>query len=556
MNKSSFKLVALSAMLMAGKIATAQTMTDVLKMYNFNRYETVKTMVAKMPATAENNYYNGLAELGLGNVDAAKSAFAKFPADIANMCGQARVLFAQNKPSDAMALIKTITATAKKKDWQTLKLAADAITYSEGGDLLKAVDLYRKVTELSPTGDNYMAMGDAFYNIQNGGGDAFTSYDKALENKGNPTLLNYRLGDLWYSARQYDSAIAFYNRSITADPTNPLPYYRFSNAYYKINKYELAKQNIQKYLANSDNSLDDQLRYANILFLSGDYKGTSDKMNELVGKGVDKPYMYRLLGYSNYETGAYSVALQNMDKFFAKQEAGKVLAKDYQYYGKILAKTPGREADALTNFQKSIDIDTAKDKSESYRTLAEDFKNKKDWTNAASWYAKLISTSPEKSINMTDYFYAGFANYASNNNVEAKKYLSKMNALYPDEPSGYYYNGMNEATIDKGVFTGSGLEPFNKYIAMVGTNPDKKDNVIKAYSYIVQYYYNKKDVSNGTDYCNKLLALDPTNKLATQVLDFLKNPKATTTETKTTKTTEPVVKDKTKTPAKPPVKKK
>jgi tetratricopeptide (TPR) repeat protein len=154
MKKMKVKGVLAIGLSMLSVSLLAQTVDDGITMYKFARYESAKKILE--PLSASNpmaNYYLGLAELGLENNAAAKTIFQKYPEDVANNAGTARVLFAENKGPEAMSMLTKTAAKAKKKDWSPLRYAADAITYSEGGDPNMAVQWYKKAIETERNGD-------------------------------------------------------------------------------------------------------------------------------------------------------------------------------------------------------------------------------------------------------------------------------------------------------------------------------------------------------------------------------------------------------------------
>jgi Flp pilus assembly protein TadD len=370
-----------------------------------------------------------------------------------------------------------------------------------------------------------MALGDAYLNIADntGGGNAETNYIYALDYQANASQIAYRRGNLWYSAHIYDSAIVNYKRCSELDAENPLPYMNFANSYYKTNRFELAKKNMESYLKLSDNTTEDYLQYINILYLCKDYAGTIAKIDEVRKQGIDKPYLSRLAGYSNYELGNNAAALADMDVYFAKVEKSKIIAADYKYYGKILSKTAGKESMASEYFIKAIDADTAADKSDAYRSMAEELKSKKDYAGAAVWYTKLIEKSDASKITANDYYYQGFCNFAAKNYPAAISAFTTMTTKYPTEPSGFYYLATSQALKDGGVKDGAAVEPYKKYIELIGVNLDKKDNLTKAYSYIIEYYNGKNDAANATQFAKQLLNVDPANTYAPQIIDYFKN---------------------------------
>lgn len=506
-------------------LSQGQGLAEAINMYSYNRFETAKKLLTPLAASsAEANYYLGLSEIGVGNLSAAKAIFEKYPSDIANQSGIARVLILEKKNAEAMAILEGIVKKAKKKDILPFKYAADAITYTDGADFTKAVNWYKMAIEKNPNADLYTGLGDAYFYLPNSGGEAYKAWDNALSNKpASPAYIYFRIGELWYSSRNYDSSNANFNKVNELDPKNPLPYEKLANAYYKQGKYDLAKGKMEKFLELSDKSIEDQYKYINILYLSKDYANAVTKIDEIFAKGETRPYLYRLQGYSQYELAKYPEALAAMDKFFAVQEKSKILPMDYEYYSRILAKTPGREAEAVNFQQKAIDVDTAADKSEAYRKVAAKYKSAEDYGNAALWYGKLVDNNKGNS-ELLDLYWAGFCNFYVKNYDQSKKYFELMAQQHPTENSSNYFLARIAAAGDPDAKTGAGIEPFKKYIDLVGeANPEKKSELLRVYDYMIYYYYNKKDAVNATLYCNKQLAVNPGNEYATKILNYFKN---------------------------------
>ncbi len=523
MKKLSIKISLVLSILMGAFSASAQTLADGIKMLQYERFESAKKILTPLATTSEDaNYYLGLTELTLGNTKEASAIFAKYPESKANISGMARVLFADKNKTEAMALLNGLVKKAKRKELASvMKLAADAITYSSGGDLTQAVDWYTKSNELAESAETYLALGDAHNDMPGGGGKAMSRWEDAAAKMQNPSLAYFKMGQLWYEAKNYDSAIALYNRASSVDPENPLPYRRFADSYYKINKYTLAKQNIEKYLKVSDNSIDDQLYYLNILYLGNETDLALNKIKELFAKGIDKPYMYRLQGYLHLQKGMYAEALASMDKFFAKVPVDKTIPMDYTSYAKILMNTPGREAEANTFLQKSIDVDTSSDKSTAYRTLAEDFKNNNDYKNAAIWYNKLVTNFPA-SAQMLDYYYGGYANYYIDDYATATDQFKKLEEIYPEDPTGILWQAKVAVAQDLNSKTGIAAPLYEKYLAQIGDKTaDNLAEVTKAYEYLALYNYNAKKVADAKKYNALLLKTDASNEIGKKLADVL-----------------------------------
>ena len=89
--------------------------------------------------------------------------------------------------------------------------------------------------------------------------------------------------------------------------------------------------------------------------------------------------------------------------------------------------------------------------------------------------------------------------------------------------NGLYNLATSQALKDGGVKDGAAIEPYKKYIELIGVNLDKKDNLTKAYSYIIEYYNGKNDAANATQFAKQLLSVDPANTYAKQTTDEFKN---------------------------------
>src|SRR5690606_8981772 len=123
----------------------------------------------------------------------------------------------------------------------------------------------------------------------------------AIEKGTHNSLAYSRIGYLWDVAQNYENALESYNMAKDADPSNPLPYRDLAQAYQRPGRYENALTNIESHLAKSDKTTNDQITYANLLYLAKNYPEAEAKMEELLTSGVERPYMYRIIAYSAFE---------------------------------------------------------------------------------------------------------------------------------------------------------------------------------------------------------------------------------------------------------------
>ena len=509
---------------------SAQSVQEGEKMISYGRFESAKKALQPIAGKDDMaNYQYGLSELGMDNKDAAKAAFATKPDDFYNQAGMARVLFAEGKKEEANKILLAIVDKAKKKEWEKYKAAADAITYSKGGNITDAISWYKKALEING-GDakTHIALGDAYLKMQGGGGEAMTNYEKAVAKGTDNSLAYSRIGALWYDAHKYDDALKNFNLSKDADPSNPLPYKELAEAYQRAGRYEKALENIEKFIQLSDKSIDDQIKYADLLFLSKKYPEAQGKIEELIGKGVTKPYLYRLIGYSAYETKDYQKALTNMNLFYSKEtNPDKIINDDYIYSGKImtaLATVDSTKAKQYNDsaeifFNKAVTTSTDKDKSELYKKVAEGFKDGKNYAQAGKWFGKVVAENPDAPA--LDYFNWGLYAYYGKNYAEAANAFQLMRAKYPEEGSALYWQARTAAAVDSDAKTGGAAQFYKDWIAFSKEGYEHKEaDLMNAYNYLAFYYYNTNNEKEATIWIDKILEKEPTNDFAKQVKDY------------------------------------
>jgi tetratricopeptide (TPR) repeat protein len=494
-------------------------------MYHYERYESAKKALAPIAATDPvANYYMGLAELGLEHVNEAKAVFSKFPEDPANMAGLARVAYISGKAMEGAGIAQAVANKAGKKAWEPLKYAADAINYTDGGNKQQAIDWYKEALKRYDNPETRIALGDAWQQVPGGGGggEAMNNYEKVTSKDPKNSLAFSRIGKLWYAAKNYTLALENYQKAKEADPTNPKPYEELANAYFWTGKYDLAKQNIEKYLELSDKSVDDQIRYMEILFLAKDYQGAIQRATELEQQGLQKPGIYGIRGYSLLETKEYAKALEYIRKYFQMQDPKRIYPLDYLYFGNAFLGIDSTDS-AEVYYQKAIAADTSKNKSDTYRKIAEGFKTAKDYAKSAYWYNKLVAEYPETQA--LDYFWAGAMYYYAKDYAKAATAFKAMETKYADQPSAIYWQGRVAAAEDE---EGKSCiaEPFyTKWLSAVGDNYDKKNDLMYAYQYLALCYYNKGDIEKAKLYLTKIEAIDPANSFAKQLRDAIAAPK-------------------------------
>lgn len=518
-------IVIMAAMALSAGVQ-AQSLEEGVKMYNYERFESAKKALAPLAGSnAMANYYYGLSELQLGNTDAAAAAFSKYPTDIANRSGNIRVSFKRGMAAEGNQQAQGLASSAKKKEWEQLKYAADALTYSEAGNKQQAVDWYKEVQVRNPNANVLLEMGDAYLDIQGGGGQAMTSFEKASEKDPKNSLAFTRIGKLWYDAKKYEDALSNYEKAKAADPNNPLPYKHLADAYFWVNKMDKSKENLEKYLSLSDKTDEDMIRYSGTLYLTKNYADAVKTANELNAKGVKKPSLYGIIAFSYLETKDSANALEYSRLYRATQDPKKIGWVDMINFGKIMLAN-GMIDSANHFFEKGIALNTAQEKSDVYKEIADYYVSRKtaeDYLNASKWYAKIVAEKATPTA--TEYFNWGVYAYYGKDYVTAGKAFEEMEIKHPTQPSATYWRGRVAAAQDSEAKDGTAVAHYEKWLGLTVEGYQKKPaDLMQAYQYLTLYNLNKGDKAKTVEYVEKVEALEANNAFAKQIRDYLSKP--------------------------------
>jgi len=513
-------IIAVAALLLCMNLR-AQTLNDGIKMYQYERYQSAEKILAPLATgNAMANYYYGLALLAEGRVADAKAVFAKFPEDIANMSGTARVAFSENNNALAMQICQTIIGKAKKKDWEPFRYAADALTYSDGADYQQAISWYKTALERADDADVHIGMGDAYQKINGGGGEAMNNYDHVTDKDSKNSLVYSRKGALWYAAHAYNDALVNYRKAIETDPNNPIPYKALADVYFWVAKYDSSLNNIKRYMQLSDNSCDDKIKYATILYLAKQYNDAITTSNQIIANCHPvKPTIYGILGFSQKEVKDTVNAMRNLRVYFNTMDPKKITPNDYLDFAKVFM--PAMPDSANAYFNKAIQKDTSKDKSDIYRQIAEGYKQAKDYPNSANWYNRIITENPNTGA--IDYFWTVVMYYYAHDYKNGATAAEKFETKYPSEQSSTYWRGRIGAAVDTDAVDSNVLGYFKRWTEKVGPNYEKKNDLKTAYEYMLLYYFKKEDKDNTEKYKQLLLAIDPNDGLVKQIEKYQKD---------------------------------
>src|SRR6185312_7776854 len=119
--------------------------------------------------------------------------------------------------------------------------------------------------------------------------------------------------------------------------------------YYYFRDVNRAKEYLDKYIANSDPSVENDYMLADLYFASSNSQEAIEKAKSIIEKEKEnaKPRLYKLIAYSYDALGDSVNALDYLQKYFSKEVDSNYVAKDFQLRAKLLDKFPGHEAEVI-----------------------------------------------------------------------------------------------------------------------------------------------------------------------------------------------------------------
>jgi len=524
------------------------------------RYEKALRDLASMPNSPEKFAVDGFNYLEWAvdgkSIDANKTAEAKeaffagvkadslFPLNYVGL-GQIELREGNSGKADIyFAKARSIVDYKKNKVTKDLKyttyIAIAASNMAEEGkrnlaaakqslDALAEVEIENKAIRLQLG----LTLGDYFsYKDINNQSLAIKEYNKCLEIDSKYVPALYRKAKLYQGAKNNEEALKFYNEAIATDPTFAPSYKIKAELLKDYGRFEEAIASYAKYL-ELNNSCRVQQRYASFFYLTKNYDRAVMEITAAMPCDPDNNKLNRVLGYSYLELKKFSEAKNYMDIYFAKQDVKNQDYSDYVNYNKICLGL-GQDSLAIVYIEKAIQL--FPEYTEGYNEIATFYTNKaiaakgkenealriKLYSKAADWYEKKME---KLGADAKDQFIQGQMYYFSQQYVLADTTFRRSSVRYPE---AWFWVAKCQNKIDLASVTESrpaiGLaKPFyEKGIILVGQDPGviekNKKNLTEAYQYLGLFYGNMGDINCSKSAWNKVLQLDPTNKIAIQLL--------------------------------------
>ncbi|MCX6304147.1 MAG: hypothetical protein NT040_04190 [Bacteroidetes bacterium] len=497
-------------------------------MYEFYS-DTMNVSLTEMADSAKIMYQEGVKQdpanpinfVGLGGIFLIKK-------DIPN----AQVEFSKAKALLPSKANKTIKMEPTK---QALVLVEMALWYvfNNVHDTAEVFTLLRTAEKLDPKSPQlYIVRGDAYFYLLNDGSKAISSYNmaQALDPK-SPTA-KLRVGQLWLRARQYTTALNFYQEVVKIDSTFAPAYRELGLLLARAGRQEEAKKNFHKFLELSGNTAA-RKQFVNTLIELKDYNEAIVQLNEILKVDDSDNDVNRALAYSYFETQQYEKGLVFIRKFLANAKPEKIRSLDYAYYGRLLVKTK-QDSLAPEQLMKAYSLDTSKSELISEAALC--YTKMKKYDKAKEYYEMKINL--KKGVPM-DYYNLGKVYYSLQDYVNADTNLAIFNKMQPEYIPGFAWRARTKSNLDlkdpKGFnTTGYAVPVYEGLIEKTQSDTVKyMKERFESFDYLAFYHYSqfsrdqklKDEAEKALSYYLKMTAVNPNDEkviVVKPVIEMLK----------------------------------
>jgi len=523
------------------------------KQLYLENYLTAKKMLlnstANPTASKDNDFYElGKIYLKFNKIDSAKYCFETAiklnPKSAVAYPGLAKISVMSNDLKNAEQYLDNIYKIDKGKSANLYVDAADAYFtpkkkyYTE---VMKYLDKAKAINKSNP--DIYITKGDYFLNCDSAG-KAANEYERALTYEATNIKAATRIGLIFTLSKNFNEAQKAFVKALQIDSMYAPALRQLSDLYYTKGMYSKALQLYRNLMVVSEYDLNQQLRFATLLFqnkfydeaLAASERAMKDDPKNIVAK--------RIKSYSLYEQKKYEDGLSLIHDVINRPDTENILLLDYEYYAKLLSQTE-KDSVALIYFFKVIRSDSTK--KELYDPIAKSYDKMKKYNSAAVYYEKLIASKSAPTA--SDYFMLARSCYNQANSLigtadttmrltyfmKADTSLGTVISKSPQSHLGYFWRARVNALLDPETEKGLARPYYQKADSIMSTNPTKfKKELIESYQYLGYYFYLKaekdkadaklvkEDNENSKTYWNKLLAIDPENAKAKEALKGIK----------------------------------
>ena len=492
---------------------------------------------------AEVFYFMGESYIALEKLDSAAYFFQKAvqtdPEFPYGYIGQGRLALNNNDLNSANDLFKKAMGLAKKDPAVPVAIA-DAFIRVNQYD--KANEFLEKARSIKKNFSGiYVAEGDMLM-LQGKVGDASARYENAILFDPNNKVAYLKHARV-YRTINPDLALDILNRLLAIDPEYIPAFAELGDVQFKKDNYTKAIEAYRKFIEIPGVPVERVVNYASLLYFTKEFAKSLEVVNKVLEKDPNNFVMRRLQFYDNFELENFAPGLEQAKKFIQTGPQGDLIAQDFIYYGRLLNQSGDTKA-AIDAFNKALSIDPAK--ADIFKDLALAYEKEEDYSNAVIFYRKFTDT--DKNATLMDVFNFGRMAYNAGNrdivtqdrapeeiaadSLIRRNYFLLADSIFtqiversPESYTGYFWRARANVALDPETSLGLAKPFYEQAVAKLEAMPEgasRNKNLIEGYRYLGYYYYLQKDFPTTKDFFQKILALDPNDATALEVLKAIK----------------------------------
>ena len=453
----------------------AQDNAKGIEYYEAGLYDFAKTYFEQQKNTntniqAEKYYYLGLVSIA-ENTDSADFYFEKAisvdPKSPWGYIGKGIIYLDKANEKESTAAFKKASSLGKKNPAVAVNIAKAYFAHKDKVKSQEFIDKAKKID--SKYSGIYLTEGD-FLMQEERIGDAMGKYEQAQYFDTNDKLSTLKLARMYVKMNRKDLAIDQLNSIFANDPNNIPATIVFGEIKNSDGKFKEAISAFEKVIATGNAPINIYERYAQALYFDKQYQKSLEESKYCLTQNPNNLATIRINAYVNYELGNYKEALTQLEKLMATANEKNIIYLDYITYGDILTKITPKKFNGTTH-EDTVEYVTAR------RKISEA-------------YDKAIAMKPEVADAYKQYAASYYSFFEYNKSIPLYEKYFEMNPNY--------------LTLDMYTYSDACLNAAKSVWATYNNSKNTldKDQLAENYSKFMEY------INKGIEANNRIIARD------------------------------------------------
>ena len=525
----------LTIIFMSSSVLMAQESAEVEQLLDNERYESAEAILEKRITTEgimpDINYLLVKTYLEQDKVNEVKDFITKYKlsdnpdADPLDRITYARYLLQKGDRAAANVIFNSILENKKNRKNPLLLMAMAEVNIAEDmGDPAQALEWLKMAGDKDDNNPSINILEGLAYRKLSDASKAFLAYQQALKKDKNNVKAHYLLGKIFTAQKNQEVYLEHFMKAYKIDSTYAPVLEALYDHYYNID-VRIARKYLEKFIANTDHTIQHDYRMTDMYYLTGDYDRAITGALKLIDTEKEKaqPRLYKLMAYSALKSKDSLKALEYVNQYFSKEQPAKFIAADFELKAILTEAQPGAEKGAIDYYSIAGEMDTLVANKIKYATAIIKLTKKADMISKhAYWLGKLYQWK-EKTNNI-DLFNWGLAHYTAAEYLQSDSVFTLYTERYPEDIFGHYWRAQANAAIDTALAQGLAVPHYIK-VTEIGEKDKEKNKkmLLKAYGYLGGYEANiRKDYVQSLMWFEKFLELDDENADAKRYAETLR----------------------------------